>query len=226
MRIIIMKKKLILAVLMVSMTLAACGNKMSPSEAAAAGVAPAGAEKSSEATSESSTGSAEDGAAKGADSNGVVLGVDPSATAADTGLSAEAFAIKAGSVNVKLGDDFMPNIDAVGIATIEEGQACLEGGFDTNYYYGGEELVVYTVAKSGKQIIYDIYVSSDKYETAKGAKVGTSTKDDVTAMYGEPTSYVGSSYVYALGSDTKQAQLEFDDNGVLKSIDVLNKEVE
>lgn len=221
-----MKKKLVLATIMTCLLVTACGNTMSPSEAAKAGVAPTGAateenaETSADANTESSV------TEENADTPSVTLGVDPGAAASEDSSAVAAFAIKAGNVEIKLDDDFVPNIDAVGEATIEEGQACLEGGFDTNYYYGGEELVVYTVAKSGKQVIYDIYISSDKYETVKGAKIGTSTKEDVQAIYGEPTSFVGNSYIYALGSDAKQAQLEFDDNGVLKSIDVLNKEVE
>lgn len=224
-----MKKKLLVAMILTCVSLTACGNTLSPAEAAANGTAPqsnnntaavASTETEDTATSESAednNGAAEDSTAE------VVLNADPSQAASQAGLSIDDVAVKAGAVQIKIDENFTPNIDKVGEATIEEGQACLEGGYDTNYYYGGEDLVVYTIAKSGEQIIYDIYVSSADYITVKGATVGTSTKDDVKGMYGTPANQVGNSFVYSVNGGAVQAQFEFDSNDVLKTIDILKK---
>lgn len=216
-----MKKKIVALMLLSCMALTACGNTMSPSEAAANGQAPVA--NTGDTAGETESAENADANETSEESPEVVLNADPSKAATDAPVSLDTVAIKAGSVTIKIDEDFLPNVDAVGEATIEEGQACLDGGFDTNYYYGGEELVVYTVASSGQQLIYDIYVTGSQYETVAGAKVGTSTRADVETIYGAPTSTVGNSNVYEITGTTIQAQFEFDANDVLTSIDVLKK---
>lgn len=222
-----MKKKLLLAAILACVSMTACGNTLSPSEAAARGVAPAGQEKAAvEAENTAETeGDAEVATTDeaGEETAEVILNADPSQTGNQVGLSLDDLAVTAGDVVIKIDADFAPDIDKVGTATIEEGQACLEGGYDTNYYYGGEALVVYTLAKAGQQLVYDIYVSDAQYTTVKGATVGTSTKDDVKAMYGTPSEIVGNSFIYSLDGGVVTAQFEFDNSDLLKTIDILKK---
>lgn len=130
-------------------------------------------------------------------------------------------AIIANGITLKIGDDFKPNIEKVGDADIEEGQACLDEGYDTNYYYNGEDLVVYTYAGEGKQVIYDIYVTSADYKTAKGAQIGTSTMEDIESLYGEANEVVGKSYNYFVESEATVLSFIFDESQVLTTIDVV-----
>ena len=140
-------------------------------------------------------------------------------------FSASDMEITISGVTLKIGDDFLPNVDTIGEAEIVEGQACLDGGYDTNYYYGGEELVVYTVAQSGKQVIYDIYIQSDAYATTKGATVGVTTKTDLYEMYGEPDSVIGATQKFTVDGGDTTMNFTFDSDGVLESIDIIDNSV-
>ncbi len=132
-------------------------------------------------------------------------------------------AIMINGVVLRLGADFLPYVDKIGEAEIVEGQACLEGGYDTNYYYGGEELVVYTLAEDGKQIIYDIYITTADYKTGKGAEVGKTTPEELTEMYGDPDENRFSTYEYRLGDTV--VSFSFTEDDVLESIDIIDEGV-
>ncbi|MCQ2543962.1 MAG: hypothetical protein MJ126_07350 [Lachnospiraceae bacterium] len=128
--------------------------------------------------------------------------------------------IKASGITLLIGDDFKPNIDIVGEATIVEGQACLDDGFDTNYYYDDEAFVVYTYAQDGKQVIYNIYSESADYVTAKGIKVGSS-KEEVLSAYGEPNENVGSSFKYYVEKKDTILSFDFKNDDTVKAVDLL-----
>ena len=157
------------------------------------------------------------------DAQPVAGGSGDSSEAVANGVSADDMAIMATGIALHVGDDFLPNADAIGTYETAEGQACLDDGVDTNYYYNGESLVVYTVADGGKQVIYDIYVTSADYMTAKGITVGTSTADDVFAAYGDPTETNGQTQIFAIAGTDAKAYIAFDANGVVESIDINNK---
>lgn len=123
-------------------------------------------------------------------------------------------------VTLSIGMDFLPHINAFGEPRIEEGQACLDGGYDTNYYYG-DSLSVYTYAKDGKQVIYDIYITGAEYKTGKGATVGVTTKDTIAALYGEPTDSFMTTMVYSLPGSDVEVSFTFSGD-VLESIDILD----
>lgn len=127
-------------------------------------------------------------------------------------------------VRLSIGDDFLPNVDVIGDAEIVEGQACLGGGYDTNYYYGGEDLVVYTLAQDGKQIIYDIYISSADYATDKGARVGETTRDKLFELYGEPMGSLPVAEEYSIDGSDVIVSFKFEDD-ILAAIDILDGEV-
>lgn len=135
-------------------------------------------------------------------------------------LSLNDAGIVASGVSLFVGDDFKANIDKVGEAEIEEGQACLDDGFDTNYYYGGDDLTVYTYAEDGKQIIYDIFVQSKDYATVKGITIGN-TKDDVIAAYGDPNESSNVSLKYYVETEKTVLSFDFKSDGTVKDIDLL-----
>ena len=131
---------------------------------------------------------------------------------ADGSFSAKDMSVTLNGNKLSCGDDFLPYVDKMGIvAKIEEGQACLEGGFDTNYYYG-KELAVYTVAKGGKQLIYDIYITGSKFPDNKGVTVGKTTRDEVHKLYGEPTETLPGADEYISGK--KMLSFEFENEVV------------
>ena len=82
-----------------------------------------------------------------------------------------------------------------GTPRIEKGQACLGGGFDENYFFG-EHLMVFTLGDTGRQLIYDITIMEEGYATAKGAVIGQTTRDELKAIYGEPSSSMGTTDRY------------------------------
>ncbi len=128
-------------------------------------------------------------------------------------------------VVIRIGDDFLPNYEKVGDAEVVEGQACLDGGYDTNYYYGGEEFVVFTVAEDGKQIIYDIYITSPDYKTNKGAEVGKTTAEELLDMYGFASDSYFGTYEYRLEGTDIVASFTFDESDILESIDIIDEGV-
>ena len=88
--------------------------------------------------------------------------ITPFPSVADGTVAASEAVLIAEGISLEIGEDFLPYVNELGEApVIMEGQACLEGGYDTNYYYG-EELAIYTYAKDGKQIIYDIYITGSR----------------------------------------------------------------
>lgn len=137
---------------------------------------------------------------------------DPTPTptqAVQAGLTAADLKVSLNGNSLTVGDDFLPYVDKMGTtARIVEGQACLDGGYDTNYYYG-EELAVFTVAKDGKQIIYDIYITSGKYPAAKGVTVGRTSKEEVYDLYGDPTTSRPAADTFSV-SGSKVINVEYD----------------
>ena len=99
--------------------------------------------------------------------------------------------------------DFAPVAGSIlgGVYDEQVGQACVGGGNDRAYYYEGDTYCIYTVGSaSGAQTIYDIYIDrADGYTTAKGAVIGKTTRDEVLAIYGEPSFTTPAAERYSLG---------------------------
>lgn len=150
--------------------------------------------------------------------------VTPQPGEADGTFGASDAALTVAGVTLEIGTDFLPYISELGEApVIMEGQACLEGGYDTNYYYG-DELAVYTYAKDGKQIIYNIYITGSRYALNKGAQVGVTTREGLAELYGEPTSSFPAAEVYALAGTDIRVSFQFE-NDLLSAIDILDSAV-
>ncbi len=123
------------------------------------------------------------------------------------------------------GMDFTPYIEVVGEdPEILQGQACLEGGYDTNYYYDIEALVVYTYAQDDKQIIYDIAITSGDYPMDKGVKVGVTTREEIAEYYGDPTESALATERYVLDGSSIEVAFTFEDD-VLACIDIIDTAV-
>ena len=130
-------------------------------------------------------------------------------------------------VELKLGMDFVPAAEKIlgGVYDEQVGKACVVGGNDRNYYYGGEAVCIYTVGSAdGGQTVYDIYITlSDGFATPKGAVIGRSTRDEVLSLYGEAASASEASLRYSL--DGRQELIFGFDGEVLSSVGLHDNEV-
>jgi hypothetical protein len=70
-------------------------------------------------------------------------------------------------------------------ALFSEAPSCLYEGNDKTYEYA--DLVLYTITKNSKDLVDGIDLVTDKWQTRRGIKVGSS-REDVLAAYGEPFS--------------------------------------
>ncbi len=135
------------------------------------------------------------------------------------------YSITIDNVDIKLGEDFLPDYEKLGKARIEKSKACLEAGYDIDYFYDNDKLVVYTMVKNSKQLIFNIEIRDSKYTTSKGAKIGESTKDNIYEMYGMPTDHSGTVFKYVLSDKKYSIDFTFDKNGVLEGIDYIDTSV-
>lgn len=124
-------------------------------------------------------------------------------------------------VTIKLGEDFLPNVDKVGKLTDKlEGQACLESGKDINYYYDGFN--VCTMTKDDKQLIYNVDVTKEGYKDAKGIEIGKSTEAELFEAYGTPAENEKLRRVYTAGNYNIIFYVE---NNIVTEIELLDKSV-
>ena len=131
-------------------------------------------------------------------------------------------------VDLSLRIDFVPLAGKIrgGVYDEQVGQACVGGGNDRAYLYGGEELCVYTVGSaSGAQTIYDIYIDGVQgFSTAKGAVIGSSTRDEVRAIYGEPSFSSIAADRYSAGAC--DLIFGFDDYDILSAVGLHDNDVQ
>jgi len=128
-------------------------------------------------------------------------------------------------IEFTLGDDFLPKYEKIGKARIEKSKACLESGYDIDYFYNNDKLAVYTMVNDSKQVVFNIEIKDSKYSTTKGAKVGETTKDDIYEMYGMPTDHSGKIFRYVLTEKKYSLEFAFNAEGVLESIDLIDNSV-
>lgn len=77
-----------------------------------------------------------------------------------------------------------------------ESESCAFQGMDKVYTY--TSFIVNTYPKDGQDLILSVYLMDDTVETPEGAYIGMHI-DDITALYGEPTSSAESSVTYEKG---------------------------
>lgn len=100
--------------------------------------------------------------------------------------------------------------------------SCLFDGEDRIYEYEG--ITVYTHPSGKKNIVEEIYITSDDYETKRGIKVGSSFSD-VAAAYGTKYEKVSSSTIEYYYSKSMKLIFEFEDKKVV-AIDLYNVPIE
>lgn len=135
------------------------------------------------------------------------------------------FTIKLNGEEVALATDYLGKAEKVGQAREEKSKACLEAGYDIDYYYDDDSLVVYTLVSDEKQIVFNIEIRSDKYPTTKGATVGKTTRDDLYEMYGMPNDYGAAMFAYMVEGSEFRMNFNFNDDGVVESIDIVDNSV-
>ena len=135
------------------------------------------------------------------------------------------FTIKLNGEEVALATDYLGKADKVGQAREEKSKACLEAGYDIDYYYDDDSLVVYTLVSDEKQIVFNIEIRSDKYPTTKGATVGKTTRDDLYEMYGMPNDYGAAMFAYMVEDSEFRMNFNFNDDGIVESIDIVDNSV-
>ena len=96
----------------------------------------------------------------------------------------------------------------------------MDEGYDTNYYYNGEDLIVYTYAKEGKQIINGLYASQKGIKTPDGIEISVTTKDDIFDKYGDANQTFGSTWTYLVGDGNTKLSFTFNKKDVLTGIDI------
>lgn len=131
-------------------------------------------------------------------------------------------------VELSLRMDFAPLAGKLygGVFDEQVGQACVGGGNDRAYLYGGGEFSVYTVGSaSGAQTIYDIFIDGVQgFSTAKGAVIGTSTREEIRAVYGEPSFSSLAADRYSEGA--LDLIFSFDNNDVLSAVGLHDNDVQ
>lgn len=122
----------------------------------------------------------------------------PDTPPADGSFSAADCAYVVNGVTVKPNMDFTGMAESVGkVKERLEGVACMDDGNDVNYYYDG--LVVNTLSKNSREMVYLVSVSGDVGETPRGIKVG-STAGEILETYGDPAEDDGSIITYSDGT--------------------------
>ena len=153
---------------------------------------------------------------------------EPETTEAPEPFGEEDLVLIVDGVELSLRMDFVPVKDQLLGGNYDEqvGQACVGGGNDRAYYYDGDAVSVYTVGSaSGDQTIYDIYITlHEGYTTQKGAVIGTTTRDEVLAIYGEPYSTFPASERYSV--DGKLELIFGFDGEILSSVGLHDNEVQ
>ncbi|MCL2068527.1 MAG: hypothetical protein FWH00_01375 [Oscillospiraceae bacterium] len=76
-----------------------------------------------------------------------------------------------------------------------EAVSCLYEGLDKSFIYDIAEF--YTYPANGGDYVNEIYTSSPEVTASRGIRAG-STRDDVTAAYGQPAEDTGNLFIYEL----------------------------
>ncbi len=98
--------------------------------------------------------------------------------------------------------------------------SCVYEGEDKSFEYDG--ITIYTVPVDGKDVIEGIEITSDKYSTSKGIKVGASM-EEVVSTYGENYFMQDNLMTYSTTNDPEDVQAEriqfyFNESGIVETI--------
>ncbi len=118
------------------------------------------------------------------------------------------FTFKLKGADIQLHAKMASIVDALGEEdNYFESESCAFQGLDKVYTYGSVVISTYPVDKV--DYVYSIELKDDTVETPEGIYIGSS-KDDVTAAYGTPSSETESAYIYKKGESQLNIMFEGD----------------
>ncbi|MCL2321342.1 MAG: hypothetical protein FWC47_04460 [Oscillospiraceae bacterium] len=127
-------------------------------------------------------------------------------------------------LNVHVDDDAKEVLTSLGNDyTFEEAISCAYKGMDKSFSYDGIEISTLPIDDRDK--ICEVYVTSDKYETLRGIKVGLK-KSDIEETYGKDYTFEDSVLTYWIDEkgDPKSPKLYFvlDENNIITAISIFS----
>lgn len=126
----------------------------------------------------------------------------------------DVFAFVYNGTEIKLHAEMAPIVAALGEAdNYFESESCAFQGLDKVYTYGS--VVINTYPEEKVDYVFTIELKDDTVETKEGIYIGSS-KDDVIAAYGTPTSETDTAYIYVKGQS--QLNIIFENDAVLNII--------
>jgi len=132
--------------------------------------------------------------------------------------------LKINDLNVHVDDDVKPVIASLGDDyTFDEANSCAYKGMDKSFSYDG--IIISTLPIDEKDVICEIYITSDKYETSRGIKIGHE-RSDIEETYGKNYTLEDGVLTYWIGeeNDPKSPKLYFtlDDENVITGISIFS----
>ena len=132
--------------------------------------------------------------------------------------------LKINDLNVHIDDDVKLVIASLGDDyTFDEANSCAYKGMDKSFSYDG--IIISTLPIDGKDVICEIFITSDKYETSRGVKIGQK-KSYVENVYGENYTLEDGVLTYWIGEENnpKSPKLYFtlDDEDLITGISIFS----
>lgn len=132
--------------------------------------------------------------------------------------------LKINDLNVHVDDDVKPVITSLGDDyKFDEANSCAYIGMDKSFSYDG--IIISTLPIDSTDVICEVYITSDKYETSRGIKIGHK-KSDIEEIYGKNYTLEDGILTYWIGEENnpKSPKLYFalDDENMIIGISIFS----
>lgn len=132
--------------------------------------------------------------------------------------------MKINNLNVYIDDDVEPVIKSLGDDyTLNEANSCAYIGKDKAFSYDG--IIISTLPIDGRDVICEVYITSEDYETSKGIRVGQN-KSHIEEIYGKNYTLDDGVLTYWINEENnpKSPKLYFvlDDEDVITGISIFS----
>ncbi|SCW58362.1 hypothetical protein SAMN02910456_01980 [Ruminococcaceae bacterium YRB3002] len=142
----------------------------------------------------------------------------PVQTTAAEGVEGYTFSYK--GTDIRVNTDINAILPSLGTAGTDyqyfEAASCAGLGMSKSFTFGGGSVVISTNPNGAADVIANIALFDDTVQTPEGIYIG-STKDQVTAAYGNPTEETDTTLTYVL-NDTMLVIVMSDDGSTVKNI--------